>query len=221
MRFALSGNRQSCPANYDLDKRKKGNRVVSELKRRNKMKKILAFCLALCMIVSCFTAVAHAEGTMEVELTSDRYGHIYSEIGQTFKINVKNTLATDFNGKIVYDVLSGGSSIYSQEKEVNISAGGLYNDFPVIEFPKYGIFELKATVTDGTTVYGTDTIAFSFINGSKNGEGNKKMLVNTHIEESSRPAAETVNAVRDAGFGGLRSPVYWFQVETDNKNEYK
>ena len=221
MRFALSGNRQSCPANYDLDKRKKGNRVVSELKRRNKMKKILAFCLALCMIVSCFTAVAHAEGTMEVELTSDRYGHIYSEIGQTFKINVKNTLATDFNGKIVYDVLSGGSSIYSQEKEVNIAAGGLYNDFPVIEFPKYGIFELKATVTDGTTVYGTDTIAFSFINGSKNGEGNKKMLVNTHIEESSRPAAETVNAVRDAGFGGLRSPVYWFQVETDNKNEYK
>lgn len=184
------------------------------------MKKILAFCLSLCMVLMCFTAVAHAEGTMEVELTSDRYGHIYSEIGQTFKIKVRNTLATDFNGKIVYDILSGGTNIYSTEKEVNIVAGGLYNDFPVIEFPKYGIFELKATVTDGTTVYGTDTIAFSFINGSKNGEGNKKMLVNTHIDTYGN-GADIAGVIGDAGFGGFRNPVYWFIVEEHNKNEYK
>ncbi len=185
------------------------------------MKKILALCLCLCTIVMSFSGIAYAAGTFEVELTSDRYGHIYTNAGQSFKIEVKNTSSTDFNGKIEYNILSDGNSIYSTEKLVNITAGGIYTDFPVMAFPKFGIFELKATVTDGTTVYGTDTIPFSFINASANGEGSEKMFVNTHIEDGSRADEETVNAVRDAGFGGLRSPIYWFVVETDKQNEYK
>ena len=184
------------------------------------MKRLLALCICLCMVFSTFTFVAYASGGMDVALTSNRYGHIYTDPNQGFRIDVKNNLSGNFSGKVVYNILSDGTSIYSEEKAVEIAVGGTYTDFPVIDFPKYGIFELTASVTDGTNVYGTATIPFSYINGSKNGEGNKKLSVNTHLEVYET-RTETINAVRDAGFGGIRNPIYWFEVEEHNKNEYK
>jgi len=182
------------------------------------MKKFLGICIGLAMFS--VMGSAYAENEIGTELTCNEYGHIFAEDNQTFKLDLQNTLNDTFNGKIQYSIISDGESIYNMEKNVSIAPNGSYTDFPVLSCPEYGIFDLEVKVTDGTAVYGTDTIPFSVINGSAAGEGSEKMFVNTHMEEYVT-RTETVNAVSDAGFGGMRNPIYWFTVETDEKNKYK
>lgn len=184
------------------------------------MKRILSLFLCICMAFASLTCVAYAADTMDVELSSDRYGHIYTDKGQNFNIKVKSSLSTDFNGKIKYEIISGSKVVTTTEKNVSINAGGVYMDYPTLPLSKYGIFELKASVMQGTTVLGTGTLPFSFINASKPGEGSKKMYINTH-NNSYEYGSTVIDLAAAAGFGGMRNAIYWFQVEEHNKNEYK
>ena len=126
------------------------------------MKKLFGVCL-FSAIVS-LMSVGYASGTMEATLSCDEYGHIFTEKNQTFQINVQSTSAETFNGEVEYKILSDGSEIYSKEEAITIAPNGSYTGYPVLECPKYGIFELQATITDGTTDYETVTMPFSYIN---------------------------------------------------------
>ena len=181
------------------------------------MKKFFGLCL--CTAALSLASVGYAAGTLEATLSCDEYGHIFTENNQTFQISVQSSLADTFSGDIEYDIISDGQVIYSKEDAVTIAPNGSYTDYPTLECPKYGIFELKVTITDGTTDYETVSIPFSYINASKDGETNKRMNVNTHIEVYNN-GDEVVELLKKAGFGGFRNPIYWFQVEEHNKNEY-
>jgi len=182
------------------------------------MKKLFGVCLFSAIIS--LTSVGYASGTMEATLSCDEYGHIFTEKDQTFQISVQSSLTETFNGKIEYNIISDGEVISSKEENITITPNGSYTNYPTLDCPKYGIFTLEATVTDGSTDYETVTMPFSYINASDEDELNSRMHVNTHMEVYDN-RAETVEAVKNAGFGGIRNPIYWFQVETNNKNEYK
>lgn len=180
------------------------------------MKKTIGVCL--CSAIISLMSVASASGLIEANISCDKYGHIFTEKTQTFQISVESSMTETFDGEIEYRVKEGGNVIYSKEVPISIKASGKYVDYAKIECPKYGIFDLEASITDDGKTYETVTIPFSCINASK--EGNKRMNVNAHIDVYEN-GNDVVKLMKDAGFGGFRNAIYWFQVEEFNKNEYK
>lgn len=180
------------------------------------MKKLFGICL--CIFILSIMSMAYAQG-FEMELTSENYGNIFTTEEQAFQLNIKNTSGSDFSGVVKYTALYEGEKISLSEKSVKVASNGTYTDLPVFSCTKYGIYELQATLTNDSGDEYTTTTPFSYINASGEGEVNDNFLVNTHISVYNN-GEEVVKAIKNAGFGGIRDTLYWFEAETETKGNY-
>lgn len=150
---------------------------------------------------------------LKVTASTDNYGNIFTQNEQKLRLDIKKLTQGATNATIKWKVLYDGETVSTGTDEAalpeNTSVLKAFN----FKFSKYGLYELRCDITaDGVTH--KVKLPFSIIN--KSTQQNDKLHICAHFAHNQFAEPEkAVEAIKQAGFGGVRDALYWFVVEKE------
>lgn len=155
---------------------------------------------------------------LKAAVSADNYGGIFTENKQKLQLSAKRLTSGSVNAAVKWKVMYDGETVDSGTDALELS-----ENTPVLKtfnfnFSKYGLYEFRGEITVGGV---THKVKFPFSIINKSTLPNDNLHVNVHFAHGQfKNPEKAVEAIKQAGFGGVRDCLYWFVVEKE-ENKYE